>query len=359
MHFPMKIQPLDTQAFRESIRNESSKPATKSRLRRLFDKQFPSVLRNSTAEKPTFGELKDTAGVTEFEPSSLCLAKMVQNFIEENEKPSASTKCSRNRCNCFNGNRNDISDDEFEFTGCLNDLNPNTDALENLKSLMLCPVSERNVLADTWKIVDKNKACKRKDELRNLVNEGLILLGYDSSICKSRWDKSPSCPAGEYDYIDVITEGGDRLLIDVDFRSEFEIARSTGSYKSLLQSLPNIFVGKSDRLDQIISIVSEAARQSLKKKGMHIPPWRKPEYMRAKWLSPHARAVAGAIAGAVTPPAGEEELELQFGSFSGEEEKEKKQLVQLTWKLPAINLKNYERGGVKIVPGLASLLTER
>ncbi|WP_411026173.1 hypothetical protein, partial [Salmonella sp. s58078] len=82
------------------------------------------------------------------------------------------------------------------------------------------------------------------------------------------------------------------MIIDVDFRSEFEIARSTSSYKSILQSLPHIYVGGPGRLHQIVSIVSEAARQSLKKGGMHIPPWRKAEYMRAKWLSPHARITA-------------------------------------------------------------------
>jgi uncharacterized protein (TIGR01615 family) len=41
---------------------------------------------------------------------------------------------------------------------------------------------------------------------------------------------------GEYEYIDVIMEG-DRFLIDIDFRSEFEIARSTKAYKAILQSL--------------------------------------------------------------------------------------------------------------------------
>lgn len=40
--------------------------------------------------------------------------------------------------------------------------------------------------------------------------------------------------AGEYEYIDVIVEG-ERLLIDIDFISEFEIARSTGSYTAILQ----------------------------------------------------------------------------------------------------------------------------
>lgn len=37
MPFPMKIQPLDSLTFRESIRNDSAKPVLKSRLKRLFD----------------------------------------------------------------------------------------------------------------------------------------------------------------------------------------------------------------------------------------------------------------------------------------------------------------------------------
>ncbi|XP_060961335.1 uncharacterized protein LOC133031739, partial [Cannabis sativa] len=62
------------------------------------------------------------------------------------------------------------------------------------------------------------------------------------------------------------------------------------------QSLPYISVEKSDRLGQIVSIVSEAAKQSLKKKGMHFPPCQKADYMRAKWLSPHFRKDPIAIA---------------------------------------------------------------
>lgn len=58
-------------------------------------------------------------------------------------------------------------------------------------------VCERNLLADTAKIVDKNKICKRKDEFcRKVVTDGLSALGYDASICKSHWEKSPSYPAG-------------------------------------------------------------------------------------------------------------------------------------------------------------------
>ncbi|KAK9996874.1 hypothetical protein SO802_021560 [Lithocarpus litseifolius] len=108
---------------------------------------------------------------------------------------------------------------------------------------------KRNLVADTVKIVDKNnKINKSKEDLRKIVTDGLSSLGYNSSICKSKWDKSPSYPA------DVIVEG-ERLLMDIDFRSEFEIARSTGTYKAILQSILYKYVGKLDWLGQKSSIL--------------------------------------------------------------------------------------------------------
>ena len=68
------------------------------------------------------------------------------------------------------------------------------------QSLILCAsVTERNLLADTAKIVEKNnKIHKMKNDLRKVVTDALTSLGYDSSICKSKWDKSPSYPAGTH-----------------------------------------------------------------------------------------------------------------------------------------------------------------
>jgi len=63
-------------------------------------------------------------------------------------------------------------------------------------------VVERNLLADTSKIVDNNsKVYKRKDDLRKIVTESLSSLGYDSSICISKWDKTPTFPAGNLFYL--------------------------------------------------------------------------------------------------------------------------------------------------------------
>ncbi|KAG5080056.1 hypothetical protein JHK86_004121 [Glycine max] len=307
----MKIQPIDSQVLAEGTQLELAKPVVKSRLKRLLERQFSGVLRNSAPEKIA-GDDETLNGSNDFEPSSACLAKMVQSFIEEShEKHSASHH--RNRCNCFNRNYDDSSDEDSNSFGGSGDSNFSSgEACETLKvndsSSRLCnskrsiertilkrfffrfrqglvacaSVRERNLLADTAKIVEKNKICKRKDNFcRKILTDELLTLGYDASICKSRWEKSPSYPAGEYEYIDVMM-GKERILIDIDFRSEFEIARSTKAYKTILQNLPYIFVGTCERLQSIVALVSEAAKQSLKKKGMHVPPWRRAEYVKAK-----------------------------------------------------------------------------
>ncbi|XP_057811781.1 uncharacterized protein LOC131026017 [Salvia miltiorrhiza] len=106
---------------------------------------------------------------------------------------------ARNRCNCFNGNSNDSSDDELDF------------------------------FSDS---ISANSSFGNPSD--------------NASLCKSKWDKSPSIPAGN---------------------SQFHF--------------PPFFLFNTP-------ISPKTARQSLKKKGMHIAPWRKADYMKSKWLSPHA-----------------------------------------------------------------------
>ncbi|GMI76105.1 hypothetical protein HRI_001279800 [Hibiscus trionum] len=383
MPFPMKIQPIDFNTLEEvaPTRLETVKPVMKSRFKRLFERQFPNVLRNSATEKVAAAATEELPFnkeyAAEFEPSSVCLAKMVQNFIEENneKQQSGAVRCSRNRCNCFNRNCCEGSGDEMDGIGFGDpNLTFSGETSEILKSLVYCAsVNERNLLADTAKIVENNKICKRKDDFcRKIVTDGLLALGYDASICKTHWEKSPSYPAGEYEYIDVIIDG-ERLLIDIDFRSEFEIARSTTTYKSILQMLPFIFVGKADRLQKIIGIVSEAVKQSLKKKGMHIPPWRKAEYVKSKWLSPHNRTTPSP---SPTPtPTIETPKVFELETVGKEksqplfelnpEEKEKslgESIFALSesseeWEPPEIKPKS-SLTGAKIVTGLASLIED-
>jgi hypothetical protein len=47
--------------------------------------------------------------------------------------------------------------------------------------------------------------------------------------------------------------------------------------------LSNVYVGKAERLKQVIKIMCDS-KKSLEKMGMHLPPWRKYRYMRFKYL---------------------------------------------------------------------------
>ncbi|KAF8086825.1 hypothetical protein N665_0611s0010 [Sinapis alba] len=285
MPFHTKIQPIDSDVLL-SEDPPTMKQMPKSRLKRLFERQFS--IKNTTF---TVGDLDapplSRGNSGDIEPSSVCLAKMVVSFMEEEEEEEEKQRCGRSRCSCFTGGGTESSDDESEWSDDLIKCCSSGEACVILKSLVLCTsIRERNVMADLTKIVETSK---RKDQSRlKHVANGLVSLGYDAAICKSRWEKSPSYPAGEYEYVDVIIQG-ERLLVDIDFKSNFEIARATKTYKSILQTLPSIFVGKADRLQRIIMLLAKAAKQSLKKRGLHVPPWRRAEYVKSKWLSTYVR----------------------------------------------------------------------
>lgn len=75
-----------------------------------------------------------------------------------------------------------------------------------------------------------------------------------------------------------------RVIIELEFRGQFEMKKGSEEYNCLVSKLPNVFVGKIERLQSIIKILSNAAKQCMKEKKMHLGPWRKQRYVEAKWL---------------------------------------------------------------------------
>lgn len=125
-----------------------------------------------------------------------------------------------------------------------------------------------------------------KRQLMNLLRRK----GFDAGLCKSKWERFGRNPSGEHEYIDV-NINGTRYIVEIFLAGEFTIARPTTKYLSLLGVFPQIFVRKPETLKQIVRLMCNAMRESMKSKGMHVAPWRRNGYMQAKWFSHYRRTV--------------------------------------------------------------------
>ncbi|XP_010473460.1 PREDICTED: uncharacterized protein LOC104752901 [Camelina sativa] len=120
--------------------------------------------------------------------------------------------------------------------------------------------------------------------------------GFDAGLCKSRWERSGKYTAGKYtagkyEYVDVRCDGDhcNRYIVETNLAGEFEIARPTRRYLSILSQVPRVFVGTSEELKHLVRIMCHEMRQSMKHVGIHVPPWRRNGYMQAKWFDLYKR----------------------------------------------------------------------
>ncbi|AAF70846.1 hypothetical protein AtNW77_Chr1g0062121 [Arabidopsis thaliana] len=115
--------------------------------------------------------------------------------------------------------------------------------------------------------------------------------GFDAGLCKSSWERFGKNTGGKYEYVDVRC-GGDynnRYFVETNLAGEFEIARPTKRYLSILSQVPRVFVGTSEELKLLVRIMCHEMRRSMKHVGIHVPPWRRNGYMQAKWFGFYKR----------------------------------------------------------------------
>lgn len=201
------------------------------------------------------------------------------------------------------GQQDDVNDDD-EATSPGNDdsehdfsMPDRSDAIDGVITRVLLSQNEdrfRNVLsAHVYKAIEvfsfakANKSLSLRNVMAYLRNHG-----YNAAVCKTKWENSGGLTAGSYEFIDVVrSNSGTRYFIDLDFSAEFEIARQTSQYQRHLQSLPRVFIGKSEDLKQIVKVVCDAAKRSLKSRELLLPPWRKNRFMQNKYFGPYRRTV--------------------------------------------------------------------
>eukprot|EP00253_Pinus_taeda_P028392 PITA_28392 len=235
----------------------------------------------------------------EDETNSTCLRDMVTQFMEESGASAEAedlytltqtTEFANVTEDCQNIAQ---SQQEFEILKVCYTSNSKI-------SCSICCPTELNLLAEIAKCLEiaRKQQQQQPECLKKFVMCHLRSVGYDAAICKTRpKDNSRSFPSGNYDYLDVILKSTKssrsvRLFVDLDFRTQFEIARPSGEYNALLGLLPKIYVGRGDTLQSIIKIMCQGVKNSLKRKGMHLPPWRKFKYMHSMWLGSYKRTTA-------------------------------------------------------------------
>ncbi|CAN4126945.1 unnamed protein product [Withania somnifera] len=216
-------------------------------------------------------------------PESLTdLLGLVNSFLENREEGEGEMSTNEKLEEVISGNGNDDDDvkcfDESEIKENLRRL-LNSD--EDFKISVVRAVE--NVLVD-----EENDDWSSWPEFKRRLMSRLRERGFDAGLCKSKWEKRGNRTSGSYEYIDVnITNN--RYIIEVSLAEEFEIARATPCYASLIEVFPRVFVGKVKELKEVVKIMSRAMKKSMKKMDIYVPPWRRLAYMDAKWFGSYKR----------------------------------------------------------------------
>eukprot|EP00250_Pteridium_aquilinum_P010455 c19401_g1_i1 orf=482-1813(-) len=231
------------------------------------------------------------------EPSSMCLFSMVNEFIEKEcvcgeayWTPAYRTDSSNSMEESMSNGMAHISKSLQSLARCQND--QEVKVLRDVQVIVESNIAEADCSSHPCE--DKRRTIPAHGCQKRKVMSGLQRIGYNAAICKTRWDHVSSIPGGDYEYIDVLFPSDSsveplRLVVDIDFQAQFEIARPSSEFSAALQLLSPIFVGRPERLRQIVHLMAELTKQSLCANGLDLPPWRKLTYTNAKWFSLYKR----------------------------------------------------------------------
>lgn len=107
-----------------------------------------------------------------------------------------------------------------------------------------------------------------------------------------------------------------RVVVELSFRAEFEVARAGAEYRALVAALPELYVGRADRLRAVVKVMCAAAKQCMKENNMHMGPWRKHKYMQSKWLGTTERTAVAAAPVVVTLGSPEKQTKFRASMLS-------------------------------------------
>ncbi|XP_028800731.1 uncharacterized protein LOC114755989 [Neltuma alba] len=228
------------------------------------------------------------------EEDALCLSELVHDFLQDNvtEGRSSENNLDSERADSVSECDDLIMGGTFSWK-VRNNVDP-------YRKQLLSHVSE--AVEMFWSL-RRNVPVFRRNVVAFLQEKG-----HNAAICETKWDCSGGVIAGNHEFIDVERRGSStwqtRYLVEVEFTSQFEIARPTRKYEEILSSVPRSFVGRADELRRTVRVVCDVAEQSFECAGLSVPPWRKTKFMQNKWLAPYRR-ITNRVQGIPVPAAGE------------------------------------------------------
>ncbi|KAL6992851.1 hypothetical protein U1Q18_010971 [Sarracenia purpurea var. burkii] len=230
--------------------------------------------------------LCESSGSEHSPENSMDLSDLVKSFIEKESEEDGDNDAGADDRENESKKRSDCE------SYCLD-----SETKETLFGLLVCQGDEvkRNIQAETeeaYRIVgiDSGSSSSSSPSFKRRLMIRLRDRGFDAGICKTKWERTGRIQSGSYEYIDVIV-AGTRYIIEVSLAGEFEIARATNGYASLLGEFPPIFVGKAEELKEVVRVMCRAVKGSMKSVDMHAPPWRRFSYMQTKWFGPYRRTI--------------------------------------------------------------------
>ncbi|XP_023735316.1 uncharacterized protein LOC111883204 [Lactuca sativa] len=209
------------------------------------------------------------------------LSDLVNSFIENGDGVVDSDFDMRINDEC----NSDATDDHMEETK------------ESLKTLFRSKKGDadyavrKNLLLNVeraWRRVMEDNSAPPLPGSKRLLMARLRDQGLDAGLCKSKWEKKGRLISGEYQYVDV-NVAGTRYIVTISLSEEFETARPTDNYTSLLEILPQISVCKVEEMKEVVRIMCRAVKKTMNQRKMAVPPWKRREYVQAKWFGSYKR----------------------------------------------------------------------
>ncbi|CAF1936456.1 BnaC05g44620D [Brassica napus] len=265
-----------------------------SRAKRVTDPLADEVRARLVGCSFSSGSEHTGDGIDNYDDDSPCLSDLVQGFLENeanqnvNEEPRWCDSDSESYSDS-DSERVDLPDFAEDIAKILR----NTLGEDNYGRMVLFHVARAMEMLPSLGSDQEQRAVLRR-KLMSLLRG----FGHNAAICKTKWKSSGGLTAGNHEFIDVVYTPAAatspqtvRYIVDLDFASRFQIARPTAQYSRVLQSLPAVFVGRGDDLKRILRLVCDAARLSLRSRGLTLPPWRKNRYLQTRWLGSYKRTV--------------------------------------------------------------------